>query len=282
MVLSDLHLRRCKYCNSYHVVRYGYTKGKMIRLLCRDCLHTFMDSDAIPGMKTPANHVAAAVSMYYEGMSLNAIRRQLLQEHNIYPSDSTIYEWIVRYTRKAVQKTKDCKPSVGDIWIVDGTELNIQGKTVWFGDIMDGRTRFFLASHMSTNLSIGDVETLVNKASDRAGKTPKIMVSDKLSAYLNSIEPNFRTETKHSARQKTGITAKQSAYKQFYGSQKARNKVMRGLKKLESAQLILDGWQAHYNFFRPNEAMKHLTPAEFARTNCPFRKWLDIVRPPYI
>jgi putative transposase len=282
MVLSDLHLRRCKYCNSYHVVRYGYTKGKMIRLLCRDCRHTFMDSDSMPGMKTPANHVAAAVSMYYEGMSLNAIRRQLQQEHNIFPSDSTIYEWIVRYTRMAMQKTKDFKPNVGDIWIIDGTELNIQGKPVWFGDIMDGRTRFFLASHMSTNLNLEDVKTLVNKAYERAGKNPKIIVSDKLSAYVNSIEPNFKTETKHSARQKTGITAKQSAYKQFYGSQKARNKVIRGLKKLESAQLLLDGWQVHYNFFRPNEAIKQFTPAEFARTNCPFKKWLDIVRPPHI
>ncbi len=239
-----------------------------------------MDSDAVPGMKTPANQVAAAISMYYEGMSLNAIRRQLQQEYDYYPSDSTIYDWIVRYTREAVQKTKDCKPSVGDIWIVDGTELNIEGKTIWFGDIMDGRTRFFLASHMSSNLIIGDVETLIKKASDRADKTPKVVVSDKLSAYLKSIEPDFRIETKHSARQKTGITAKQSSYKQFYGSQKARNKVMRSLKKLESAQLLLDGWLAHYNFFRPNEAIKQLTPAEYAKTSCPFKRWLDIIRPP--
>ena len=243
MVLSDLHLRRCKYCNSYHVVRYGYTKGKMIRLLCRDCRHTFMDSDALPGMKTPTNQVASAVSMYYEGMSLNAIRRQLHQEHDIYPSDSTVYEWINRYSIKAVNDTKNYKPNVGNIWIADGTELNIEGKTVWFGDIMDGRCRFFLASHMSTSLTVGDVEALINKASEKAGKTPKVIVSDKLTAYLNRIEPDFRTETKHSARQKTGITAKQSAYKQFYGSQKARNKIMRGLKKWNQFSFYsMAGW----------------------------------------
>ena len=282
MVLSDLQLRRCKYCNSYHVVRYGYTKGKMIRLLCRDCLHTFMDSDALPGMKTPTNQVASAVSMYYEGMSLNAIRRQLQQEHNSYPSDSTVYEWINRYSSKAVKETKNYRPNVGDVWIADETVLNIEGKTVWFWDIIDGKTRFLLASHMSTTRTTKDAKILVSKASERAGKIPKVIVTDKLAAYLDGIELAFGADTKHITGQETDITARHSTYRRFHGSLKARTKVMRGLKKRESAQLLLDGWLVHYNFFRPHESLKHKTPAEYAGIKSPFRNWLDIVKSPPI
>jgi len=69
--------------------------------------------------------------------------------HNNYPSDSTVYEWVVRFTNKAIQEAKNCKPEVGDVWIADETVLKIGGRKVWFWDIIDTKTRFLLASHMS-------------------------------------------------------------------------------------------------------------------------------------
>ncbi len=86
-------------------------------------------------MKTPPQQIASALNMYYEGMSLNAIRRHLDQQYGNYPSNSTIYEWIDHYTDEAVKKARQYKPEVGDVWVADETVLKIGGKNYWFWDL---------------------------------------------------------------------------------------------------------------------------------------------------
>jgi transposase-like protein len=48
---------------------------------CKDCHSKFKADDALFYMKTPANQVTSALNMYYEGMSIKAIARNLMQEH---------------------------------------------------------------------------------------------------------------------------------------------------------------------------------------------------------
>ena len=61
--------RKCKYCGSYKIRRFGRSKDTgQQRLQCKDCSRTFMDTDSLPGMKTPADQVASALNMYYEGI----------------------------------------------------------------------------------------------------------------------------------------------------------------------------------------------------------------------
>ena len=75
--------------------------------------------------------------------------------------------------------------------------MKIGGKKYWFWDLIDTKTRFLLASHMSTNRTTPHAKTLVEKASKRAGKTPKVIITDKLWAYLDGIELAFGADTKH-------------------------------------------------------------------------------------
>jgi transposase-like protein len=229
-------------------------------------------------MKTPAVQIASALSMFYEGMSLNAIRRHLEQTYKNYPSDSTVYAWIVKYTKIAVAAVKGYQPIVGDTWVADETVLKIEGKNTWFWDIIDDRTRFLLASHLSISRTTHDARVLMIRAARRAEKAPKVVITDKLQAYLDGIELNFGAETKHIAAK--GLTAQTNTnlIERFHGTLKARTKVMRGMKKRETAKLIMDGWLVHYNFFRPHEGLRNKTPAEKALTRFPFRNWLDVVQ----
>jgi putative transposase len=269
----------CKYCGSSHVVRYGHSKH-IQRFLCRDCHHTFMDTEALPGMKISPQVIGAGVGMFYEGMSLNAIRRQLQQQYGMYPSDSTVYGWIQRYTREAVNKANTYKPQVGDVWIADETVIKVNGKNTWFWDIIDAKTRFLLASHISATRMARDAYALMMAASQRAGKTPKVVVTDQLLSYLDGIELAFGGDTKHiRAKTLTSEPAK-SLIERFHGSLKDRTKVMRGLKSHESANQILDGWLVHYNFFRPHETLSNFTPAQKAGLKFEYKNWLDVVKSP--
>jgi len=271
---------RCKFCNSENIIKYGKFRG-IQRYFCNDCKRKFADNDALPNMKTSTDQVGAALNMYYEGMSLNAIRRQLDQTHRNYPSDSTVYEWIERFSKEAIDEAKRYKPNVGDIWIADETVLKIDGKNIWFWDIIDAKTRFLLASHVSANRGTREAKALMEKAQARAGKTPKIVLTDKLAAYIDGIEQALGADAKHIQSKPFTVKDSTNLIERFHGTLKARTKVMRGLKEIETAKLFTDGWLVHYNFFRPHETLGK-TPAEAAGITFAFKNWLGVVNQPRI
>jgi putative transposase len=278
---KEIGYRRCKYCGSYRVRRYGRSRDTHIqRLQCRDCGRTFMDTDSLPGMKTPADQVASALNMYYEGMSLNTIRRHLKQMYNNYPSDSTVYEWIDRFTKQAIRLTKDYKPEVGDVWVADETVLKIGGQKVWFWDLIDAKTRYLLASHLSKSRTQYDARLLMARAARKAGKPPKVVITDKLAAYIEGVGWNFGGETKHTAAKKLTSSPGTQLIERFHSTLKTRTRVMRGLKSIDSARNILQGWLVYYNYLRPHEAIGNKTPAQKADVKYKFKNWKHIVNTP--
>lgn len=267
----------CKTCGSHRVVRFGHKKGVQ-NWLCRECGHKFIDNKALPGMKVSVDATGAAVGMFYEGMSLNAIRRQLQQQYGIYPSDSTVYGWVTRYTKSGIAKASAQKLSVGDVWVADETVLKVNGHNTWYWDILDVRTRVLLASRLSHTRGTRDAKALVQAAAERAGKIPKVIVTDRLASYIDGIELAFGSDTRHiQAKTLTSEPAKQ-LIERFHGSLKDRTKVMRGLKSRESADEILNGWLVFYNFMRPHEGLKGQTPAEKAGVKFEYKNWLDVVK----
>jgi hypothetical protein len=49
------------------------------------------------------------------------------------------------------------------------------------------------------------------------------------------------------------------------GTTRQRNKVMRGLDDVETAQTMMDGLRIYYNFMRPHTALNGKTPSEVSR-----------------
>lgn len=61
------------------------------------------------------------------------------------------------------------------------------------------------------------------------------------------------------------------------GEVRDREKVMRGLKKMETP--ILRGYQLFHNYFRPNEGLNGKTPAEVCGINIlGDNKWLTLIQ----
>ena len=265
---------KCKYCDAEGVVKFGTYKGVQ-RYLCKVCKRKFKADDTTFHMKTDANEVSSALNMYYEGMSIKAIRRHLQQEHDHTPSTATIYEWIMKFTQYGTDSIKGYKPEVGNIWIADETVLKIDGNNVWFWDLIDDKTRYLLASRVSRSRTTRDAQMLIDRAIKTAGKSPKVVITDKLKSYL---DVNYGKDAEH--KQGRPFTLEDSTQKieRFHGTLKARTKVMRGLKNIESAIEFTNGWLVHYNYLRPHEALNDKTPAEVAGIDYPYNNWADIIR----
>jgi len=265
----------CKYCQSENIIKYG-KYGDTQLYYCKDCGSKFKGDDTLFHMKTPANQVSSALNMYYEGMSIKAIARNLKQEHGNMPSTATIYEWIQKYTQYAIDSIKGYQPkNIGDTWIADETVIEIDGNNVWLWDIIDADTRFLLATRISRSRTTQDAQMLYDRAVKMAGKEPDKVITDKLASYL---DVRYGKDTEHIQSKPFAIEDNTQMIERFHSTLKTRTKVMRGLKNIESAHDFIAGWLVHYNYIRPHTALDDRTPAEVAGIDYPYKNWADITR----
>lgn len=268
---------QCKFCGSdKHIVRYGTYKGTQ-RYFCKNCERKFSDNDSPEKMRYPIVQISSAVTMFYEGMSESMIQRHLQQVYGTKPSTGTIYEWINKYTTKTMSKVKDYVAKTCNTWIADETVIQIGGNNVWFWDIIDDKSRFLLASHMSFTRTTDDAVIFLKKAVNHADCTPKTIITDKLAVYLKAVKNVFSNNLKHLTSKGFIVQPNTNMIERFHGTLKARTKVLRGLKSFITAQLFLEGWLIHYNFFRPHSSLNGRTPADMAGIRFPYKNWLDII-----
>jgi transposase-like protein len=270
---------KCKYCGGANLVLYGKQKNQQ-QWWCKDCQRKFSGTLSLPKMRSPVAHVGSAVQQYFDGQSLNEICRNIEQQYGYKPNNSTIYRWVEEFTDRAIKETKDIHPKVGDVWIADETVIKVGGVNYWFWDCIDADTRFLLASRMVTTRGTRDARALMELAEERAGKTPKVVVTDKLNSYLDGIELAFGSDTLHKQGSPFNLENNTNLIERFQGSLKDRTKILRGLKKPETARRFLEGWLIHYNFFRPHEGIEGKTPADKAGVKFEHKDWLDLIRSP--
>lgn len=229
-------------------------------------------------MKTPINEIGSALNMYYGGMPIDAIQAQLNLQHGKYLSEPAIYKWIVRFTKEAIVKAKDFKPKVGNVWLADETGLNVGNRNIWFWDIIDAKSRYLLASHISVTRTTEDAQILIEKAIRRAGKMPEVVITDKLSSYIEGIDLATGGRVAHIRSKPFTDENSTNVIERFHGTLKQRTRVIHHFRDLETARLLTDGWLIHYNFFKEHESLDNVSPAKHMKVEMPFADWNDIVR----
>jgi transposase-like protein len=234
-------------------------------------------------MKTPSKQIASALGMYYGGMSLDAIQQQFRQDHDLDMSESNYWNWVKRFTKEAIRQTKSFKPeNIGDTWIADETYMKLGDRNVYFWDIIDSKTNFILATHPSFSRSGGDAHILMRLARMKAGKYPKVVVTDKLNSYIMGVGDEFGCRTVHrrGGPFKTVSSGESTAeIERFHRTLEQRTEVFQKYNDMETIKLLTSGWLINYNFFKQNEGCGNIPPAQAASRVVPCKDWNDIVIP---
>ena len=240
---------------------------------------TSVSEARIKKMKTPARQIASALGMYYGGMSLDAIQQQFRQDYGTDMSESNYWNWVKRFTREATKQAENFKPKVGDYWVADETYLKLKKRNIYFWDIIDADTRYLLATHVSFTRSARDAKRLMDLAQKSAGKTPKVVVTDKLASYIMAVEDAFGADSQHQQGGPFDIENSTSLIERFHRTLKQRTRVFQKYKDIETIRLLTDGWLINYNFFKQNEGCGNIPPAQAMSEVVPFKDWNDVVIP---
>lgn len=266
----------CKHCHSENIRKYGTYKGEQ-RYWCNECKRKFSDVDALPKMKTPIKQIASALGMYYGGMPFDAIQQQFRQDHDLDMSETNYWNWVKRFTKEALTQARSFKPVVGDTWVADETYMKLGKRNVYFWDIIDAKSRFLLASHVSFTRSGRDAQQLMKLAENKAGKTPKVIITDKLKAYIGGIEDTFGADTKHRQGGPFDIESNTNLIERFHGTLEQRTKVFKKYQSIQDIKLLTGGWLINYNYFKQHEALGNVSPAQAMNKATPFKDWNDVV-----
>jgi putative transposase len=142
---------------------------------------------------------------------------------------------------------------------------------------MDAKTRFLLASRITTTRNKQDARVLMELAAKRADRIPKVVVTDKLAAYIDGVELAYGSDAEHRQGSPFSVQNNTSLIERFHNTLKARTKVMRDLRDRDTLKRFTDGWLVYYNFFRPDMALDNRRPAEVAGLKYDCHSWADVV-----
>ena len=274
---------KCKYCKSENTIKYGKYKEKQW-YFCKGCNHKFLDNGNFVRMRTKPQIIVTSLDMYFEGLSVRKIQRQIAKIFQVHISQVSVWKWIIKFSRLAKAYVDKLKPRLSGLWHVDETMINCEGEYKWFWQIIDEKTKFLVATLLSEERTIVEAKELFKKSKEISVIKPDTIVTDGLWAYEDAIKKVFLTwRVPHTTNiRSVGINTRETnnVIERLHGTLKDRLKVMRGLKKFHTAQAILSGWFVYYNFLRPHETLNGITPSEACGLNLKFENsngWYDLI-----
>jgi len=248
----------------------------MQRYFCKDCHRKFADNDALPKMKTPIWIISLALNCYYNGMSLGTIQREINQRHGAYYAQSSIYNWIIRFSEEAIRQAKPFQPKISEKWLLRSTPISASHRRFWFMDIFDINSRFLLFSQLSEGGTVRETIDLFSST----GLTSKKRLRRPVTLILSgTFERGEGPEDLNGTKFATDYIIKNAdgdSIEHLNDLLKKRNDVIRGFKRITIAQTLTDAWRLHYNFFCGIGTMGHAPPAQ-SMGKLPFKNWGDVI-----
>ncbi len=255
--------------------------GPVRRFLCHACGAYYSGKEGFHNRRSDPEVIAKALDLYFRGTSLRQIADHFAQVYGLKVSDTTVYRWVVHYSRLAADWMKAQGAKVGERWHIDERVVNVNGENHYLWNVMDSETRFLLASRISKGRGVREARAAFRDAKDTAKSLPEEIRSDGLSVYPLAIKKEFgryRRPKDPETNWKIGAHAHYTPHRvvpsirapesnnileRLNGTSKDRTKVMRAYDNDRGAEALSLGWQVHYNLVRPHLALGK-TPGEAA------------------
>jgi transposase-like protein len=288
-----LSFEHCRFCNSVDLLRWGYRKTRQSKrpiFKCRSCGKRFVVDEGFLKHRFDPKIVTLALDLYFKGASLRKVTQHLAQFYGIKVSQVAILKWIRKFSELVDNYTNTLRPQLSGVWNCDEMKTKmahedpINGERFfWLWNALDNGSRYLVASHLTRGRKKTDAHAFFEVAKKQAKRDPQVIFSDGLDSYRGAYDPasiDNVGKVVHIAN--VGIRSHMGNHRveRLHNTMREREKVMRHLKRAQSAEKILKGFRAYYNFVRPHMALENHTPAQAAAVPIQLgtNRWLDLIR----
>jgi putative transposase len=273
----------CDRCGSIRTIRYGISRDKQV-FKCKDCQHKFREPSLLKRARFTPELVSLTLDLYFSGLSLRKIARNLYDHFDVKIHHSTILSWIEKYIPIISEYVNTLTPQLSGQWSADELFVRMKGSQhqgrykglAFLWNVMDKETRFLLASKVSENRDAnGAIAALQEAIKNANGCLPNAINTDAHKSYREAVSKTF-PNIDHRA--KCGVNkphANNNRIERLNGTLRERVKVQRGWKSYDTA--LAEGKRIQYNFVKPHMALEdNKTPAQDAGLE--IKGWADLLR----
>lgn len=238
------------------------------------------------GTHTDPKLIAAALDLWYRGVSLRRVAEHLKMTYGIRRSNVAVYKWMMKYIQKlAKHLDAQVRPQLSGEFHTDEMFVKCKGKIAYNFNTVDADTRFLLASNVYANRDVADTRAHFRNVKTVAKKAPVVVATDGMQAYSEAFRKSFYTLKGPRVRhhRKVGIRTNgmnQARVERLHNSIRPRESVLRGFKKAESANILMTGYRIWYDYIRGHQGLGNRTPSEVAEIDLQLgtNKWIDLIR----
>ncbi len=282
-----LTFEHCRFCNSVDLLKWGYRKtrsGKKSVFKCRTCGKRFVVDEGFLKHRFDPKIVTLALDLYFKGASLRKVTQHLAQFYGIKISQVAILKWIRKFSELIDTYAQTLTPQLSGVWNCDEMKTKmahedpINGERFyWLWNALDNESRYLVASHLTHGRTHKDAKAFFEVAKKQAKHDPRVIITDGLDSYRGEYGSR---EVVHLAGAGIQKRINNNRVERLHNTIREREKVMRNLKRAQSAEKILKGFRAYYNFIRPHMTLDGHTPAQAAAVPIQLgtNRWLDVIR----
>ena len=279
---------QCPKCGSIRVVKFGHADGKQV-FKCRDCKTKFREGLIKKARYSPET-ITLTLDLYFSGLSVRKITRTLNDHFDMSLAKSTVYYWIETFVPRISEYVNSLSPQLSDTWQADELFVKMKGgedekqygqkRMAYLWNVMDRKTRFLLASRLSTHRNVNGAVGAFNAARKVAKDSqPERIFADKHNSYPQAMT-YWEGESKPELVARMGVGkphANNNRIERLNGTLRERVKVQRGWKSLQTP--LAEGARIHYNFVKPHSALEGQTPADVAGVGVEGKnKWMALLK----
>lgn len=254
----------CTRCQSGDVIRRGSRRTKLgivPRFECKSCHYRFGAKDGFQRRHAEAKQIALAIDLYFRGMSVRKIAEHFGQVYSLKVNHTTVYRWVAHFGKLAAEWMDRQGARTGERWHVDETVVSVNGDPKYIWNVMDGETRFLMATHVSAGRGMDDTRAPLRKAKAVTPDRPMEVFTDGMNAYPRAVrrELSFRVGDRvispHHRVPSIRAPESNNRIERLHGSEKERIKVMRGFDTDKGTAALVEGFRTHYNLIRTHQAL---------------------------
>ncbi len=282
--IVPLDYQSCLSCGSERIVRHGILhnkSGDLQRYSCKACGKRFTLNLGFEKMHATPKAITSAMQLYFTGESLRNVQR-FLRLQGVKVSHVTVYNWIGKYVAimQHFLESANFTPQLGSTWRADELFVKIKGNPKYVYALLDDDTRFWIAEQVADTKYTEDVRPLLKRGIQIAGRKPQMFITDGAPNFHKAFQKEYYSKVErvsHVRHIHLAGDRNNNKMERMNGEVRDREKVMRGIKKMDSP--IFKGYQIYHNYIRQHEGLKGKTPAEAANIHIAgANKWMTIIQ----
>lgn len=254
----------CIYCSSSNFILNGYSEKGVQRYKCNDCKRRFCEKGIFARMRFPKEVITNALFLRSYPLSTRNVKRVLNKLNEIKVSHVSIYNWVIKFAPHLCKFANIFPLKFTNIWHVDEKFIKVKRinkkrkKEFAYLWVVSDNANNIIATHVSFSRDIFNAKIVLQKAKQRAGFTPEILISDGLQSYKEAVKKVLNCRHVIAHFKSRNIIHNKKWHKLSNNRAESINRfyalwlhACKGFKRIDNANLWIEFFTINYNYLMP-------------------------------